>query len=141
MLERFEAIVDAAKKQELEIGKLELKVADLKKELEARPKELPQIKQVKIEPGKFGSKTREESKDNSWNEITHGIVGLTTKPDLKGKIMAKVNFKHPITGRATSKSAVREGLVEAIIARNEIAGILLREGFIDLETFGKYTAI
>ena len=70
-----------------------------------------------------------------------GIIGLTSKPDLKGKIMAKVHFTHPLTGRDTTKSAVRPNLVEAIIARNEIAATLLRSGLINLDVFKRYTSI
>lgn len=141
MLERFESIVKAAKEQEMEIGKLELKVAKLQKKLEEKPKALPQVKNIKIEPSKFGDRPRIKDQDEGHADLTQGIIGLTSKADLKGKIMAKVHFKHPITGRDTTKSAVREGLVEAIIARNEIAAELLRNGFIDLEVFRKYTAL
>jgi hypothetical protein len=151
-MERFTAIVDAAKEQELELkGQAQL-IEQLEKQLEGTQKKyeiLAKINRIKgdhqggivIEENKFGDRPRKNVEDIKWDNLTMGIVGLTSKPDLKGKIMAKVHFVHPLTGRDTTKSSVQPTLIDAIIARNDIAATLLKDGLINLEQFKKYTVI
>lgn len=148
----FKEIVDAAKQQQLEIQGLETLVSTLEKKLEGTTAKYEMLAKanrnphkvidggITIDMNKFGPRPRVHE-DVKHDDLTMGIVGLTSKPDLNGKIMAKINFTHPLTGRNTSKSKVVDTLVAAIIARNEIAAILLQDGFIDLETFKKYTAL
>ena len=139
-MEVFKEIVEAAKQQELEIEGQRQMIEQLESKLESM-KEVRVSKDITIDPHKFGDRPRQNDNDESWDNLTLGITGLTSKPDLKGKIMAKVHFKHPLTGRDTTKSKVAANLVDAIIARNEIAAVLLKDGLINLEQFGKYTVI
>jgi hypothetical protein len=150
-MERFTAIVEAAKEQELEIkGQAQL-IEQLEKKLEGTTKKYELLAKLNrtaeghpggivIEENKFGDRPRVHEETIKWDNLTYGVIGLTSKPDLKGKIMAKINFTHPLTGRSTSKSAVRDNFVDAVIARNEIAAILLKDGLINLEDFKRYTS-
>jgi hypothetical protein len=151
-MERFTAIVEAAKEQELELkGQAQL-IEQLEKKLEGTTRKYELLAKLNrtaeghpggivIEENKFGDRPRKKAEDIKWDNLTMGITGLTSKPDLGGKIMAKVHFVHPLTGRDTTKSKVAANLVDAIIARNEIAAVLLKDGLINLEQFKKYTSL
>ena len=147
-IERFERIVEAAKEQEIEINQL---IADLKRETERRLKAEKQLDlhgQVVAElrdteipvirrPGLDGK--RPEGLE--YHKNSDLPIGLTRRASDPDRIVAQISFVDPKTGRSTTKQAVRDAFIEAVIARNEIAAALLRRGLIDLERFVKFTSL
>lgn len=148
-IERFEDIVEAAKEQEIEIQRVNEELAQAIARAERAEKRLKQIdlngnvvleprdtEVIRVRPGAEGERVHPKHADLS--DLTGGIPGITARAGSKGFI-AQLNFINPETGKKTTKQAKRDTLVEAIIARNEIAANLLRQGIYDLERFAKFT--
>ncbi len=91
---------------------------------------------------KFNFRTSPISKRSPNTNIIHcdktlGKPGITFE---NGKFKAMIHYKHPITMKDTTKTSIRLTLEEALISRNEIAATLLRNKFISLDKFTKFTS-
>lgn len=132
-MERFEGIVEAAKEQEIEIQALK-EAMRLMEEAQVRVAERD-TDIVKLRSGAPG-RTFVESSYEDHSAVTRNFMAITV---AKGKIVSKVLYTNPETGKKTSMTRTRDNLVDAIIARNESAATLLKEGLIDFEYFLKVT--
>jgi hypothetical protein len=143
-LERFAEIVEAAKQQELEVDQLQAKIDGLTYALAKKAEKVKILKEkdtdkVKLHEGRIGRDWHTETQ-NKHDDETNGIIGVSKQKNT-GRFCANINYINPETGRKTSTVRGRDTLVEAIIARNEIAATLLREGLIDFERFKKFTSL
>ena len=143
-VERFAEILEAAKEQELEIDRLLSKNKGLEYALKEKAESVKIINDndtavLKLHEGCSGREWETETQ-LKYSDETQGITGVSKQKNT-GRFCANINYKNPITGRKTSVVRGRDTLIEAIIARNEIAATLLREGLIDLEKFKRFTSL
>lgn len=147
-MERFETIVDAAKEQEIENSQNLDVIESQKNEIKALRKLLNDVKKSAIveikdteliinQPGKEVEHERPDEVEDH-RQTVQNIPRLTIRGGL---ITAKVHYDNPVTGKDTTKTASRNNIMDAIIARNEIAATLLKKGLINGEQFRKATAL
>lgn len=143
-LERFAEIVEAAKQQEIEVDALQTKIDGLEYALKEKEEKVKIINDkdtgvLRLHEGRRERKWHTETQDKHEDE-THGIIGVSKQKNT-GRFCANINYRSMETGRKTSMVRGRDTLVEAIIARNEMAATLLRKGLIDFERFRKFTSL
>lgn len=132
-MERFEEIVEAAKEQEIEINGLKETLERMQKVAVQKVKDTEVVKNNGVH---YENKTAEKVLDHT--EKTGGFKQLTGNK-VNDKIDIVINYINPETGRQTSMHRKRDNVLDALIARNEMAATLVKEGLIDFEKYLRIT--
>ena len=126
-MEKFEAIVEAAKDQELEIKELR----DLLNIVKAEA-----IEQVKMKKTVSNGNEGVQRKKHSHKELAHGIKGISFHGTHK-TFASVVVYKKP-DGKQTNMYRSAGSLIDAIIRRNKSLVLLLETGLISEDEFMSY---
>lgn len=145
-MERFEVIVDAAKEQEIENSQNLDVIESQKNEIKALRKLLNDVKRSAIVEIKDTERlpevmpVHEDERESAGHKLerNEGFKGVSKRPGVE-KFLSTVGFNRAEDGKYTTKQVRRDTLPEAVVARNEIAAALLKEGLINFEKFLEYT--
>lgn len=135
---KFENIVSNVKEIALEA----IKVPELENEIKSLKRALNNVKDVEIiKDTSYVHRNGIKIIDRKSEELESHNVGFygVTRNKNKEQFEIVLNYPKPENGKKTSMHRNRKTIVEAIIARNEMAATLLKEGLIDFEKFLKFT--